>query len=251
MSLKESFPTRIPDDTQAVGEVVVKADSLYRFVGDHIHEIVDESVMQAWYSHEGRPGLNPLLLLLVTLFQFVEKLPDRQAAAMAVTRLDWKYAVRQGLTWTGFDYSDLCHFRQRLLAVGAEQMMFEQLLKYLREEGSVKRSGKQRTDATHVLGQVAWLSRLELMWETLRLVVEAVLSHNARWGVDHLPPSFVESHSQRRYDYRLRAEQVKTEMQRVGEEAAWLLKQVAQLAPAEWQQGEVHAGVTAGGAGAV
>lgn len=236
MSLKESFPTRIPDDTQAVGEAVVKADNLYRFVGDHIHEIVDESAMQAWYSHEGRPGVNPLLLLLVTLFQFVEKLPDRQAAEMAVTRLDWKYALRQGLTWLGFNYSDLCYFRQRLLAVGAEQMMFEHLLTYLREEGYIKRSGKQRSDATHVLGQVAWLSRLELMWETLRLAVEAVLSHNARWGLDHLPPSFVESHSQRRYDYRLSAEQVKTEMQRVGEEAQWLLKQVPSLASDGWQE---------------
>lgn len=34
MSLKETFTSQIPNDTQALGQAVVKADSLYRFVGN-------------------------------------------------------------------------------------------------------------------------------------------------------------------------------------------------------------------------
>ena len=46
--------------------------------------------------------------------------------------------------------------------------MFERLVTYLRERGYIKGRGRQRTDATQVIGLVARLSRLELVWETIR-----------------------------------------------------------------------------------
>ena len=50
--------------------------------------------------------------------------PDRQAAQMAVVRLDCKYALRQELSWAGFHYSDLCNFRKRLLGHHKENEVF-------------------------------------------------------------------------------------------------------------------------------
>lgn len=62
----------------------------------------------------GAPGLSPGVLCLVTVLQFAEDLTDRQAAAMAVWAIDWKYVVGAELTGTDFDASVLSQFRSRL-----------------------------------------------------------------------------------------------------------------------------------------
>ena len=138
------------------------------------------------YHRTGRGGINPVLLCFVLILQFLENLPDREAAEMARMRMDWKFALRQELNWKGFDYSSLCNFRKRLYAHDQEYVMFEQVLKYLQEMGFLK-SKRQRTDATHVLGAVERISRLELVWETLRLALGALINANAKWVIGQLP----------------------------------------------------------------
>ena len=235
--LDTEFPKSIPEVTRQVVEPLLKGESLYAFLGEQAPRILDETEMAGWYSGEGRPGIHPLILMLVLIFQFVEDVPDRLAAEMAVMRLDWKYALRQELTWSGFHYSDLCNFRKRLVANHAWHRVFEQVLSYLQTHGYVQAKGKQRTDSTAVLGQVARLSRLELVWESLRLAVEAVVSADAVWSLQQLPPSFIAEHSRKRMDYRLKPAAVKTALQKAGEEATWLLKAIEQSA-VDWQTDE-------------
>lgn len=67
---------------------------------------------------------------------------------MAVMRLDW----------AGFYYSNLCNPRKRLLMHSGESLILERLLAYLREGGLVQTSGRQCTDATHILGVVKQIS---------------------------------------------------------------------------------------------
>jgi hypothetical protein len=45
------------------------------------------------FGVRGAPGMSPAVLSLVTVLQFAENLTDRQAAAMAVRAIDWKYAL--------------------------------------------------------------------------------------------------------------------------------------------------------------
>src|SRR5438874_7547415 len=97
MSLKVSFPKAIPAETHAVVEPLLGEGNLYQFVGQEIGQILTDEDFETMYASDGRPGINPVVLSLVTVFQFVEKLPDRAAAQMAVMRLDWKYALRQEL----------------------------------------------------------------------------------------------------------------------------------------------------------
>jgi transposase len=198
-------------------------------VGDHIHEMIDEDGFIDMYSAIGRPGISPMILLLVTLFQFVEKLPDRQATEMARTRMDWKYGLRQELTWVGFHYADLCNFRKRLVAHDRFKVIFDQLVTYLRERNLIRVGVNQRTDSTHILGAVRQLSRLELVWETLRLALSELISSDARWVVRFLPATFVEEHSQRRSDYRLSETQLSAAMQQAGADGLWLVAQVESL----------------------
>jgi transposase len=44
-------------------------------------------------------------LALVTVFQFLDHLSDRQAADMIRGRIDWKYALGLELTDAGFHFS--------------------------------------------------------------------------------------------------------------------------------------------------
>jgi transposase len=46
----------------------------------------------------------PWRLALVTIFQFMEHLTDRQAADAVRSRLDWQYALSLELTDPGFDH---------------------------------------------------------------------------------------------------------------------------------------------------
>ena len=177
MSLKQPFPGEIPTITREVVDALLPADSVCRLLGDKAEEIFDESALARMYHQTGRGGINPVLLCFVLILQFLEKLPDREAAEMARMRMDWKYALRQALNWKGFDYLSLSNFRKRLYANDQEYVMFEQVLKYLQEMGFLK-SKRQRTDATHVLGAVERISRLELVWETLRLALGALINAN-------------------------------------------------------------------------
>ena len=145
-----------------------------------------------------------------------------------------KYALRQELNWPGFDYSSLCNFRKRLYAHGQEYLMFEQVLAYLLNSGYVQ-SKRQRTDATHVLAAVERLSRLELVWETLRLALGALVNADAKWVCQVLPVSFVNFNSQKRSEFRLSPAQTKEALLDAGQDGFWLLSQIAQHGQAAWQ----------------
>lgn len=226
MSLKTRFPAEIPEATRVLVEPLLAEDSVYRLIAEEVEQMVGDEAFEDMYAEEGRPAVNAVVLALITIFQFLEKLPDRAAASMAVMRLDWKYALRQEMSWSGFHYSDLCNFRKRLLAYGREEVVFESILAYLRERGYVKSGGKQRTDSTHIVGQVMELSRLELVWETIRVTLNALISTDAPWALKWLPSSFVELYSVRRSDYRLKDAEVAPALQKAGEEGQWLVSQV-------------------------
>lgn len=125
-------------------------------------------------ANNGRPGIEPVLMLAVSLLQFMEKVPDRKAAEHVRLHLGWKYALDLELDAPGFDHSTLGKFRDRLLAGEAQRLGFDALLNGLRADGLVKKRSRQRLDSTHVLGAVARMSRLEVVRETIRLFLEHV-----------------------------------------------------------------------------
>jgi transposase len=86
-------PWPMPAGTAAVGEALLKDDSPYRLTGDQLFEHLCDTDFTNWYSTEGKPGISPVILAFVTVCQFREKLPDRQAAEALWRRLDWKYAL--------------------------------------------------------------------------------------------------------------------------------------------------------------
>lgn len=232
MSLQWQLPRQVPADTAQIGQTILRADNVYRQIGDRFDELFpDESLFAGLYEPIGRGAISPLLLALVTVFQMLEKVPDRLAAEYVVSRIDWKYALHVPLTYNGFHFSDLSAFRQRLLRHQQERLVFEQFLQRLKALGLIKPRGKMRTDSTHVLGVVERLSQLELVTESLRLALQAVTQVVPAWAEQHLPCIFCEAYEPRQSQYGLSQSQVQAKLERAGRDGFWFLAQIEQSAP--------------------
>jgi len=223
VSLQENWNKEIPADTAAIGRELFAAESPYRMVGDGVNEVLSRRDFERMYSEVGRGAVHPVVLSLVTVFQFLENIPDRVAAQRTVARMDWKYALHMPLDWKGFHYSDLCNFRKRLLKYEAEKLIFEKVLEWVRSLGFLNKYGKQRTDSTHFLGAVERLSRLELVWETLRLALRAIQAEAGQWYGKQIPSAFHEAYVERQSSWRLSKQEVKAEMLQAGKDGYWLL----------------------------
>jgi transposase len=259
VSLQSTWHEEIPEDTAGICDDLLAPNDVYRVVGDRAHEILQEKDFADMYAKMGRGAIHPIILALVCIFQFLENLPDREAAKWARMRIDWKYALHLPLVWAGFHHSTLSYYRKRLLEHKRERLVFDRVLEWLRSHGYLKKHGRQRSDSTHILGHVARLSRLELVWETLRLALGAIQQAVPQWYEKTIPAVFHECYYQRKSDWRLSAAEVKAELQKAGRDGYWLLKQLAQDAGPqvcalaqvrdlrqvlaqqfEWQAGEVR-----------
>ncbi|MEW1632228.1 hypothetical protein AB0387_33495 [Streptomyces sp. NPDC089173] len=74
----------------------------------------------------------------------------------------------------GFHHSVLGDFRDRLTEDGRADHLLDLALARVKEAGLVRERTTQRTDSTHVLAAVRDLTRLELITEAVRAVLEEV-----------------------------------------------------------------------------
>lgn len=231
MSLKPVDRSKIPEDTAKMGEELLKEDDQYRLIGEKLKGLLTDEELAWMYSHLGGPAISPVILALVTVFQMMEKLPDRVAAKMVVVRIDWKYALHLPLNWTGFHWSNLSHFRQRLIENEAEYVVFDKLVKALVEIGFIRQRGKQRTDSMSILGVVAKLSRLELVLETIRVVLAEIAKKEGAWLEQNVPTGYVEKYKSKRQTYKMTKAEVEAEIGQAGADGLWLLQQLEEARP--------------------
>lgn len=183
-----------------------------------------EELVQCYEPENGRPGIEPVVLLGVLIFQFMERVPDRQAVEMVKYHLGWKLALNLKLGADGFHPTTLVHFRQRLLEAGKSGMAFGVVLKALEEEGFIAKRSKQRLDSTHILGAVARMSALECVRETLAVALdelEGKLRKDQRpqfW--EELWERYVES----KLDYKSAEETLQSKRRQAGADCLRLLE---------------------------
>jgi transposase len=60
---------------------------------DRLDELFTDDDFADWYPADGRRGLSPARLAMVSVLQYAENLTDRQAAEAVRCRLDWKYCL--------------------------------------------------------------------------------------------------------------------------------------------------------------
>jgi hypothetical protein len=183
-----------------------------------------DQLAQCYCKGNGRAAVEPVLLLGVLIFQFLERVPDRVAVDMIKYHLGWKLALNVELQATGFHSTTLVGFRQRLIDHDQAQIAFAAVLGALQNAGLVPKRGKQRLDSTHVLALVTRLSWLECIRETLRLALEELadkLPEGERpdfWGA--LWERYVES----RLDYKSSETVLKNKHLQSGEDSIRLLR---------------------------
>jgi transposase len=170
---------------------------------DELGTLYQDEMFAGLFPHDGQPALAPWQLALVTIMQFIEELPDRQAADAVRSRLDWKYALGLELEDSGFDFTVLSQFRSRLIAGHAESLLFETLLTHLKERGLLRPGGRQRTDATHVLAAVRVVNRVVSVAETLRATLNTLAEVTPTWLRSFAPDDWYERYGHRIEEYRL------------------------------------------------
>ncbi|MFF4120458.1 transposase [Streptomyces sp. NPDC001714] len=167
-------------------------------IRDRLDVLFEDDAFAGVYPADGKPGLSPGQLALVSVLQFAENLSDRAAADAVRTRIDWKYALGLELEDPGFDHSVLCEFRARLAERdGANDELLQLMLDRLMEAGLLRARGQQRTDATHVLAAVRTLSRLELVGETLRAALEELAEAAPAWLTPLIEPEWTKRYGRR------------------------------------------------------
>lgn len=164
----------ISDD--CLESVAVKPFVLFR---DHVRPALEarRQDLEGMYAQiMGRPEIDPVFLTGMTILQIMERLPDRQAIIACLYDARWRLALGISEDWAGIDPSTLVYFRRRLSNHGLARVALEAGLAAMRSAGYLRPHGAVRIDSTHVLAQVAHMSRLECVRETLRLALDFLVA---------------------------------------------------------------------------
>jgi transposase len=193
---------------------------------------------KAYCAENGRPGIEPVLLLGVSLLQFLEGAPDRQAVELLRYHAGWNFALNRCIGDEAFDPSALVYFRRRLVGHDLSSVVFATLLEGLVAAGLVERRGKQRLDSTQMMGLLSQMSRLELMRETMRLALQEL----AKGAISTLCPAFwnplMERYVESKLDYRSTTESLQNKMNQAGSDTLELLGWVDELEDKRAAQGK-------------
>jgi transposase len=236
MSMKPQPIPEIPAETVRVVRAVFPKGNIYIHLRDTLGTIYQDELFADLFPDHGQPAYAPWRLALVTVFQFMENLTDRQAADAVRSHLDWKYCLSLELTDPGFDHTVLSEFRTRMVALSAEERFLEAVVDLCKEQGWLKARGRQRTDSTHILAKVRALNRVECVVETLRHTLNVLAMVAPDWLRNQVQPEWLDRYGQRAEEYRLPTGEEKRQalLHQVGQDG-WTLLAAIQAEPTlEW-----------------
>ena len=189
------------------------------------------ALAKCYCTEDGRPAVEPVLLLGVSILQELDGMPDRKAIEMLRYHAGWNFALNRQLGDELFHATTLVNFRNRLSEHQQSALGFRAILKALEQAGLISRPTRQRLDSTQMFGRVARMSRLDCVSETLRLALlelEPALSVQAR-------PAFWlplwERYVETQVDYRASSETLARKLVEAGTDAWKLL---------EWLRSPAH-----------
>jgi len=178
-------------------------------------------MLRAW---EGATWNRTGSVIGVLIFQFLERVPDRQAAELVKYHLGWKLALNLRLGAGGFHPTSLVHFRQSLVEAGKSDLALRAVLGALEQEGLIAKRSRQRLDSTHIVGAVARLSALECMLETLALALEELDGKLKEGQRPDFWELLWERYVQSKLDYKSAEEVLQSKRRQVGVDSLRLLE---------------------------
>jgi len=241
MSLPEFSTQSFLFSTAALCSSLFAEDDRYRLFAKLVYRHllkVRPQLATSYSAEDGRPAIEPLLLLGVSILQFLDGEPDRAAVEMLRYHAGWNFALNRQLGDPTFHPTTLVNFRQRLVEHKLSATGFEAILEGLVDAGLVARRTRQRLDSTQMFARVSRMSRLECVRETLRLALQELESTTAGLPRPEWWARCWERYVETKLDYRVEATALKQKMDRAGVDAAQVLAWVRELADASPRQGE-------------
>lgn len=235
MSFNRRYMLDIPEETVEIAQAAFPKGNIYMTMRDELGVMYEDSEFATLFANDGQPGLPPGMLAQVTVMQYAEGLTDRQAAEAVRARIDWKYALNLEIRDSGFHYSALSEFRDRLISEEMEAKLLDDLLQQWQKRGLVKARGQQRTDSTIVLANIRQLNRLSCVGETMRRALNDISAVAPEWLLEQISSDWFDRYGPRFDGYRLPKGKGKQEELRatIGADGLHLLQQIyAKDAPA-------------------
>jgi transposase len=153
-----------------------------------IYPIFSDEDFKDCYSEIGRNGISPAFLSAVTILQWKEHLSDAEASEACINRLDWKIALHIPIEQnTRFDPSTLCYFRKRLKENNKMSLIFDKIVQFAIKKDFIQNNTNQRIDATHIIKHVNRISTTDLLFRTVKCVVDEIRKLNKDYYEKYLP----------------------------------------------------------------
>ena len=176
---KESvlFPS-IPANTVRAAREVYGRGNVYLRLGDRLSDLISKFDQHTISAQLGEG--HALLLALLTLVQYVEKLTDAELALSIQQRMDLRYALHLATPSPRLDPDALCAFRRKLLTDPQSWCLFEEIfhLVYPEITSNAMKEEPAIADVLHsICENEVRVSLIELMLRS----VEALSANHFDW----------------------------------------------------------------------
>lgn len=144
--------------------------------------LIDEGCFACMYCPDnGRPNRAVQTVLGVLVLKEMFDLTDEEALEQLEFNLLWQHALRLTVEEAHLPQKTLHNFRARLMVHDGGRLAFVQTTDAIIAALGI-RTGKQRLDSTHIMSNIATLTRLGLFCETLRVFLRAVQEKRPEFG---------------------------------------------------------------------
>jgi transposase len=223
-----TFPS-IPIDTIRAARAVFGRSNFYLTTGDQVEQLFNGLILEGPTGRLQISLKTQARLYLITIFQFIETLPDHQAADALRKRIDWKYALHVPLNYPGLEPASFCEFRRWLRVDSRGQQNLQTLLWRLSEIMDL--TSKQRTgvDPGQVVDSVCQFSRLARIWEALNTAMEVLAARHPEWLLAASLPHWYQRYGDLNKDLNLRVADLERQnlAQRIGADGLYLLEAIS------------------------
>lgn len=187
MSLKKNRQKELYTANNVLQGFLNKDDPMMIF-SKEIYPIFSDKDFKDCYSRKGRNGISPAFLSAVTILQWKESMSDVEASEACINRLDWKIALHIPIEQnTSFDPSTLCYFRKRLKENDKMSLIFDKIIQFAIKKDFIQSHTNQRIDATHIVKHVNRISTTDLLFRTVKCLVDEIKKKDKEYYEKFVP----------------------------------------------------------------
>jgi hypothetical protein len=224
-----TFPA-IPIETVKAAESVFGKSNYYLVIGDQANHLFAGLTLEIPSQSNHTPGNKLAMLYLITVFQYIETLPDPLALNALDERVDWKYALHLPLKNVRMDGSALCEFRKRLLTDRASEQNLQKLLGRLSEVMQFAFNHLISLETDQVVTSVCTYTRLAKIWEAINRALETLATRRPDWLRVNSLPHWYERYGRLHRNLNLKANPPEQEAfaQAIGADGFYILEAISQ-----------------------